>query len=1234
MSDLKTIAALRISLASPEHIRAWSHGEVTKAETINYRTHKPERHGLFCERIFGPAKDWTCACGNYVRERTHRGFCEKCGVELARSIVRRERLGHIELAVPVAHSWFAHGMSNVMATLLNLSVRQLESILNYHGFLLLEINETVRQTVLTSSSQSEMVDEDLHRVLERMEKGQYLSKDEKQRLIALPCGLFRAETGAQALREVLAQLNLEQLACEVRSQCHQGNIPTQKKAAKRLRIVEAFRQSGVRPEWMILTALPVFPPDLRPLIPLDGGRVATSDLNVLYERILHRNARIRHFEKHGAPDIILHQEMRLLQKAVDALIDNNHQSHPVINSRRQPLKSLTDILSGKTGRLRKNLLGKRVDYSGRSVIVGNPRLQLHQCGLPKKMACELFKPFLICKLLDRHIAYNARAAKRMIERRHPDIWDQLAECLFERVILLNRAPTLHRLSIQAFEPVLIEGSAIQLHPQVCSAFNADFDGDQMAVHVPLSDAAQKEARELLLSTKNLRSPASGEPSLAISQEQVLGLFYLTQDRPNNGAVGKCFSCPDEALLAYDHGVIALHTRISVRLDASTIYHAPDQAVPLTKKIETTVGRLLFNEALPQALQFKEYAMTKERLKQLVGESLTKLGNDETARMADRLKTLGFAHATRAGISFSLSDIKLPDPAQQEITALIETTKLQVAEFVEQANAGMLSDIELEQQSIALWTEKTEQISKICQASIDPYGTLATIMQSGATKAKPQQIRQLNGIRGLMANPSGKIIPLPVLGNYYVGLLLWEVFIAASGARKGFMDRSLNTAMSGYLTRKLVEVGMGVWISQEDCGTCDGIWISQKQSQQRGFTDMRPLITGRVLAEDRGPWQRNSLLDEATVEQLLETNPDGVWVRSPLTCQAPVGLCRYCYGRDLATGQLVKKGAAVGVIAGQSIGEPGTQLTMRTFHSGGIANAQGDITQGLPRVSELFEARPPKQKALLSSYAGIVEIDQENSIGKRCIRIKDSTVFCEEKMLPANAHLLVVDQEQVHADQVLAWWLDPGAGHQEICASSTGQIRLEARNRCLQLWVEETHGYSQDIPAGAHICVTSGQRVEVGMPLTTGAPDPKELLALCGREVTARYLIEEVQRVYRTTGVYISDQHPELIVRQMLRYVQVMDEADTSLVPGEILDRFAFEQINAHILAQGGTPALAQPVLLGLVRAALQTSSWIAGASFQETARVLTQASIRRQVDNLLGLKEHVILGLLIPSQPL
>lgn len=1161
MGAFDAICALRIGLANPELIRSWSHGQVTTPETINYRTQKPVKDGLFCEGIFGPIRDWSCTCGKYRYKRQPGFCCEKCGVELAPATVRRERMGHIELATPMVHPWYVRDRS--LSFLLDLSPWQLSALLAYQRYLVLQMNEERQEWLLKQPQAIEDgPDKAWYRQFATIRVGDLLDEEQYHTFSRMFPETFEAKTGAEAVQQCLHTLDLDALAEQLREEIAMGGN-TQKKAARRLRIVNGFRSSGQRPEWMILSVIPVLPPELRPLLLLDSGRIASSDVNELYCRVIHRNKRIMRFQEQGAPEIILNHERRVLQEACQALFDNTHTRKKATDARRRPLKSLTDILQGKQGRFRRNLLGKRVDYSGRSVIVVGPQLKLNECGLPKEMACELFKPFLIGKLLDHQCARSPKAAKRMVERRDELIWDVLDEVLYERPVLLNRAPTLHRLSIQAFQPKLTEGNAIQLHPLVCSAFNADFDGDQMAVHVPLSQGAQEEAHRLLLSTHHLRHPASGEPAIAPSQEIVLGCFYLTEDRPGTKKAGRVFTDSNEAQLALSAGSIELHTPITVRINDLSVYPTPPPVVavhPPRGRIETTVGRLLFNEILPAPLRYRNYPMNKEALKALVAECLSTCGEEATVHLLNEMKRIGYQYATKSGISFAISDIHIPP----EREALIAEGHKRGEMIRERYQAGEVTSDEWYRHMIEIWTQITEEISGKLKDVLDPYGTIMTIVKSGATKAKFQQIRQLSGIRGLMASPSGKILPIPVLSNYLLGLLVWEIFIAASGARKGFMDRSLNTAQSGYLTRRLVEAGMEVIVTQEDCQTQEGLLITLEECHRAGLATMHSRILGRVLAEGVSTLAAGTLLEETLVDTLVKSKREYVRVRSPLTCQAPHGICQYCYGVDLATGKLVRKGTAVGILAGQAIGEPGTQLTMRTFHSGGIANNASDITLGLPRVNDLFEVHAPTLVAPMARKEGRV------------------------KAIEAN----------------------PNTGEHHLHFSS----------------VHGDEQWTTTIPFRQTPAVKVGQLVEIGTPLAEGPLHPQEILQILGKDATARYLIQEVQRVYRGTGASIHEKHLEVIVRQMLRYVRVSDAGDTDLVPGSIIDRFAFLDHVAAILAQGGTPARARPLLLGLTNTALHTESWIAAASFQDMSRVLSRAAILRQQDDLVGLKEKLVIG--------
>ena len=1389
MLEVNDFNAIRISLASPEQIRGWSYGEVTKPETINYRTLKPEKDGLFCERIFGPTKDWECYCGKYKRVRFKGIVCDKCGVEVARSKVRRERMGHIELASPVSHIWYFKGTPSRIGLLLDLSPRNLERILYFALYVVTYIDEEARQqelmrideelikldqnldekvveridslkekreseiqdalnriivdqqeiearreqelaaarqaesetlaelrTVMGQEAdhdilfgptdrvivrQSDVVTEkdietlervaetcrndiaenahreinaiktDSSRVAERLTvdyQGQIDSVqtqletqrvDRRHRLEQLRRDLeglkkmdliqenryrelrdsfgpsvFRAGMGAEAVRELISALNMDKLAADLRREISSTVGQRRKKASKRLKVVEAFRKSNTSPEWMILTVLPVLPPDLRPMVQLDGGRFATSDLNDLYRRVINRNNRLKRLLDLGAPEIIIRNEKRMLQEACDALIDNGRRGRAVAGSGNHKLKSLSDMLKGKQGRFRQNLLGKRVDYSGRSVIVVGPDLKLSQCGLPKKMALELFKPFVMRKLVEQNFAHNIKSAKRFVERVKPEVWDVLEEVIKDHPVLLNRAPTLHRLGIQAFEAVLVEGSAIQLHPLVCSAFNADFDGDQMAVHVPLSDKAQDEARRLMLSTRNLLSPATGEPSIGASQDMVLGCFYLTQDRPGLKGEGRVFTDMTEAMLAYQHGVVDLQALIKVRLGDSDVYDVPPPAKATMhangKLVETTVGRLILNEALPERLRFKNYSMKKENLKQIIGECFKEYGRAKTAELADEIKRLGFAYATKAGATIAISDVKVPIGKQEELAK----ADAKIAELEDQYHEGLITEHERYQQTVDAWNEATENVTKMVESTLDPYGSIYTIAKSGATKAKFQQIRQLSGMRGLMASPSGKIIDIPIRGNFREGLSVLEYFISSHGARKGLADTALRTAESGYLTRRLIDVAQDVIVTEEDCGTTEGTLITEEDSKEMMLSSIRDRLIGRVLADPIPGFDSVQVGDELTdeiVDQIVASGVKAVRVRSVLGCLAHRGVCRKCYGRDLAANALVGLGAAVGIIAAQSIGEPGTQLTMRTFHTGGIAGAQGDITQGLPRVEELFEARVPKDKAEISEIDGVVEIVKDENTGVRTVRVVSTNVFFDEYQLPQGSEVRVNDQNKVQKDQVIA--LMPAENGNEpvsVLARTEGEALINS-DGLLSIRFEEREERSYPIPAARNIIVNQGQKIQAGTPITAGQRDPQDVLRIQGREAVQMYVVKEVQKVYRNTGVYINDKHIEVIIRQMLRRVNVDEPGDTEMLPNDLVDRFVYAETNAHVLAEGGEPATARTVLLGVTKASLNTDSFLAAASFQETTRVLTEAAIEAQTDHLVGLKENVIIGKLIPA---
>jgi DNA-directed RNA polymerase subunit beta' len=1390
MLEVNDFNAIRISLASPEQIRSWSYGEVTKPETINYRTLKPEKDGLFCERIFGPTKDWECYCGKYKRVRFKGIVCDKCGVEVARSKVRRERMGHIELASPVSHIWYFKGTPSRIGLLLDLSPRNLERILYFALYVVTNVDEEARQRELmrldeemadleqnldskvidrinnlrtqrdsaiheaeqhySSVSRQEIEErreqdleaarhaesetlaelrnamgqpaeydiffsptdtvivkandvvsskhldilervaetarnaiaeqarheldaaqsegkretdrlgleyqgqidtaqsqlerernearqrlEQMRRDLEGLKKMDLLQENRYRELREHFSEVFKAGMGAEAVRELIASIDPDKLAADLRHEISSTVGQRRKKATKRLKVVEAFRKSATSPAWMILTVLPVLPPDLRPMVQLDGGRFATSDLNDLYRRVINRNNRLKRLLELGAPEIIIRNEKRMLQEACDALIDNGRRGRAVAGSGNHKLKSLSDMLKGKQGRFRQNLLGKRVDYSGRSVIVVGPELKLHQCGLPKRMALELFKPFVMRKLVEQNFAHNIKSAKRFVERVKPEVWDVLEEVIKDHPVLLNRAPTLHRLGIQAFEAVLVEGSAIQLHPLVCSAFNADFDGDQMAVHVPLSEKAQDEARQFMMSTRNLLSPAHGEPSIGASQDMVLGCFYLTQDRPDKKGEGRVFTDTNEALLALQHGIIDLQALILVRLGDVDIYdEAPPARATMNAKgklVRTTVGRIIFNEALPERLRFKNYAMKKENLRQIIADCFKVYGRVKTTELADEIKRLGFSYATRAGATIAISDVKVPTGKQEELAK----ADAKISELEEQYRDGLITDNEKYQQTVDIWNEVTDNVTRMVEATLDPFGSIYTIAKSGATKAKFQQIRQLSGMRGMMASPSGKIIAIPIRGNFREGLTVAEYFISSHGARKGLADTALRTAESGYLTRRLIDVAQDVIVTEEDCGTNEGVLITEKDSLEMGLdSGIRTRLIGRVLAEaipGLDHIEAGDELTDETVDDIMNAGVKAVRVRSVFSCLAKRGVCRKCYGRDLAANALARIGAAVGIIAAQSIGEPGTQLTMRTFHTGGIAGAQGDITQGLPRVEELFEARVPKDKAEISEIDGVVEIVKDENTGVRTVRVISTNVFFDEYPLPQGSQILVNDQDHVQKESIIA--LMPAENGDEpipVYARTEGDVVRNAETP-LSIRFEEREERSYPVPAARNIIVNTGDKIQAGTPITSGQRDPQDVLRIQGREAVQIYLVKEVQRVYRNTGVYINDKHIEVIIRQMLRRVKVDDPGDTEMLPNDLVDRFVYADTNARVLAEGGEPATAQTVLLGVTKASLNTDSFLAAASFQETTRVLTEAAIEAQTDHLVGLKENVIIGKLIPA---
>ena len=1162
--DVNNFDAMQIGLASPEQIRAWSFGEVKKPETINYRTLKPERDGLFCEKIFGPTKDWECHCGKYKRIRFKGMICDRCGVEITRAKVRRERMGHIELATPVSHIWYFKGVPSRIGILLDMSPRQLEKVIYFAAYVVIDPGQT-------SLNKREVLTEQRYRESrEQFGNG------------------FRAGMGAEAIRELLRDLNLKKTQEDLRKEFRETTGQKRVKAIKRLEVVEAFLNSGNRPEWMIMSAVPVIAPELRPMVQLDGGRFATSDLNDLYRRVINRNNRLKRLLELSAPEIIIKNEKRMLQEAVDALIDNGRRGRPVTGPNNRPLKSLSDILKGKQGRFRQNLLGKRVDYSGRSVIVVGPNLKLHQCGLPKEMALELFKPFVMKKLVDRGQAHNIKSAKRMVERVRVEVWDVLDEVIREHPVLLNRAPTLHRLGIQAFEPVLVEGKAIHLHPLVCTPYNADFDGDQMAVHLPLSAAAQAEARILMLSSNNILQPSFGNPVSIPTQDMVLGLYFLTfqrdeykgpakgeladdyafnhfnpngsprkevltQKRDENGnEILRAYSSPVEVILAYENRVLGVQEWIRVRINGELV--------------RTTAGRVIFNDAFPKKwkMPFLNKNIDKSALKKLITECYRSYGNAETAMFLDAIKALGFRFATQSGTTVSISDIVVPD----EKYRILDRADAGVEEIHQMHEQGFISEDERYNKVIEIWSKAGEDVTEAMQGAQNPLNPVFMMATSGA-RGSVAQVKQLGGMRGLMSDPSGRILEIPVKASLKEGLTVLEYFISTHGARKGLADTALRTADSGYLTRRLVDVAQDVIIREDNCGTTDGITVNAIQIGRETIEPLYDRIIGRYaivdIIDDAGNVlvKRDEEINEERAKACVDSGIRDILIRSVLRCKAKYGVCAVCYGRNLATGKRVDIGEAVGIIAAQSIGEPGTQLTLRTFHTGGVA--QEDIITGLPRVEEIFEARKPKGQAVMSEVAGTVRISDDKN--KRVVIVTDA--------------------------------------------------------------VGEEHEY--DVPSGTRLSVIEGAVIQVGAQLCEGSLNPHDLLRLQGEAALQHYLVQEVQKVYRSQGVDINDKHIETIVRSMLRKVKIVDGGDTKLLPSQLIEIADFTDENDKVAATGGTIATGSPVLLGVTKASLATASFLAAASFQETTRVLTDAAIKGKYDPLLGLKENVIIGKLIPA---
>ncbi len=1155
MLELNNFDSMQIGLASSDKIREWSFGEVKKPETINYRTLKPEKDGLFCERIFGPTKDWECHCGRYKRVR-HKGIiCDKCGVEVTRAKVRRERMGHIELAAPVSHIWYFKGIPSRMGLLLDMSPRSLEKVLYFASFVVLDPGDTPLQYK------------------------QLLNDKELKENVDKYGETFKAGMGAEAVKTLLTQVDLEQEAEKLRKELVESSGQKRIRAVKRLEVVEAFRKSGNHPDWIILDVVPVIPPELRPMVQLDGGRFATSDLNDLYRRVINRNNRLKRLLELRAPDIIVRNEKRMLQEAVDALIDNGRRGRPVTGPGNRPLKSLSDMLRGKQGRFRQNLLGKRVDYSGRSVIVVGPELKMYQCGLPKEMALELFKPFVMKKLVEENYAHNIKSAKRMIERVRTEVWDVLEEVIKEHPVLLNRAPTLHRLGIQAFEPVLVEGRALKIHPLVCTAYNADFDGDQMAVHVPLSMEAQAEARFLMLAANNILKPQDGQPVVNPTQDMVIGSYYLTIHRPGSLGEGKIFSSPEEAVIAYQTGQVSLQAMVKIR------YRREIDGELIEKMIETTTGRAIFNEAIPQDLGFTpretpeqmldleiNEMVDKNVLKRIVDKCFRTHGPTKTTTTLDGIKTLGFKYSTKGAITISVSDITIPE-AKKELLAKAEKNVLSI---MNSYMRGELTEKDRKQLVINTWKETTDKVTDELIANLDRFNPIYMMANSGA-RGSTSQIRQLGGMRGLMADPSGQIIEVPIRANFREGLTVLEFFTSTHGARKGLADTALRTADSGYLTRRLVDVSQDVIVRDEDCfaklgESVKGVYVSDIISEGNKIVALADRIRGRFASEDVVHPETgevivacNECIDYGKTKQIISAGIKKVQIRSLLTCRSEHGVCTHCYGANMATGNTVSIGEAVGIIAAQSIGEPGTQLTMRTFHTGGVAGA--DITQGLPRVEELFEARKPKGLAVISEISGEVSIAENKKKRKE---------------------IIVTNKNEQQAYEIL-----PSLHSQ--------------------------------------IIVREGDAISAGDPLTAGSINPHDILKIKGVKGVQDYLLKEVQAVYRQQGVDISDKHIEVIIRQMLRKVKIEDAGDTDMLPGELADIFRFERENERVIKEDTNPAVAARVLLGITKASLATDSFLSAASFQETTRVLTEAAIKGKIDNLVGLKENVIIGKLIPA---
>jgi len=1383
--ETKGLTALRISLASPSTIMSWSYGEVLKPETINYRRLRPEKDGLFCEAIFGPQRDWQCYCGKYKNPRYKGIVCDKCGVEVTRSSVRRERMGHIALATPVAHIWYTRRIPSYLGMLLDISRRNLDRVLYFAQYIVTYVDEDARTKALKrledeiSISEREQATEinakiaeiktkrdhtisDLNQKRTNLEQnydeviaekldpiikeGQKLEKvlqdqmgesakktivfeltgekildagdkvatkhisqvqknvkskleslenelkdqrakeiedlkmdvgrvkaDAEMQMEALRSQLeeqtsassnqssrqrdellelrpftfiseiryrelkqrwgqvFRADMGAEAFYDILERLDLDKLAEELWHEVKTTKSKQKrKKATTRLKVVEAFKRSGNRPEWMILTVLPVIPPDLRPMVQLDGGRFATSDLNDLYRRVINRNNRLKRLLELGAPDVIIRNEKRMLQEAVDSLIDNSQRGKALSRRGRRELKSLSDMLKGKKGRFRRNLLGKRVDYSGRSVIVVGPQLKLNQCGLPKSMALELYRPFVIARLVQNGYAANVKGARRLIERNRPEVWEALEGVIGERPVLLNRAPTLHRLGIQAFEPILIEGSAIQLHPLVTTAFNADFDGDQMAVHVPLSQKAVQEARSLMLASRNLLKPADGEPIISPSKDMVLGVYYLTMaQKAAHKGDGRAFSDFDEVEMAYALGQVEIHSEIKLR--AKTWYDEKGDRLPEleTRIIDTTVGRVLFNRVLPEEVQFVNEKLEKGGVKDLIAEVYEICGQEKTTEVADKVKTIGFEYAMKSGTTLAVGDISIPPERKVIIDEALKQVELVQRDF----RRGLLTEQERNEREIEVWQQTTDKVGDAVKKHMDPDGNLSTMATSGATKGGFSTISQLAGMRGLMADPSGRIIPMPIRSNFREGLTAQEYFISTHGARKGLADTALRTADAGYLTRRLVDIAQDIIINEHDCGTTDGVMIRRKDDVAGQAMSSR--LYSRVLAENIIDPKTGEVIGETgdiinyeLARKLAASGVEEIKVRSPLSCELQHGICATCYGIDLGRGTMVDLGSAVGIVAAQSIGEPGTQLTLRTFHTGGVAAGGADITTGLPRVEELFEARKqPKGEAIIAEISGTLHVDQsEKYADLREVVIENSQLVSDEYSIPEEWKIEVKDEAEVKAGDVLATLDDA-----KIVAQHGGRVRVEKKERKVVVSYDQKESVTYEIPTTSRLLVKNNEKVEAGQPLTEGSLNPHRVLKIQGREACQMYLMTEVQKVYRSQGQNIHDKHFETIIRKMLSKVQITRPGDAKYLPGDVVDRLEIRKENEQLLAEGKQPARFSEILLGVTKASLSTDSFLSASSFQHTIKVLAGAAIGSTTDPLIGLKENVIIGKLIPA---